>query len=72
MFECVSFFAGIACTEQKLAPLAEEGEADTVSGELCSKLRLQCWWLKGSVSLSSAVCFSVGCFVSGLGFFFFM
>lgn len=28
MFECVSFFAGIACTEQKLAPLAEEGEAD--------------------------------------------
>lgn len=29
MFEYVSFSAGIECTEQKLAPLAQEGKADT-------------------------------------------
>lgn len=53
----------------EVSPFSLGREADTaVSRELCSKLRLQCWWLKGSVSLSSSVCFSVGCFVSELGF----
>lgn len=53
----------------------EKGGWHCFSWELCSKLRLQCWWLKGSVSLSSAVflcrffCFRVGCFGVFWGFF---